>query len=107
MLTDASVFVRFLRNDHPEHSAAARKLMEAHGLRPEQVNQVRGYADRELRHPEDPTHASNRRISVIVQYLPPKPGEAGAKEPAGENPKGETPKGESPKKEQTKNAPKK
>jgi hypothetical protein len=24
-----------------------------------------------LRHPEDPKGASNRRISVIVQYLPP------------------------------------
>jgi hypothetical protein len=71
------------------------------------VNQVRGYADRELRHPEDPTHASNRRISVIVQYLPPKPEEAGAKESAGENSKGEGPKGESPKKEQPKSEPKK
>ena len=45
--------------------------MEANGVRPEQVAQVRGYADRQLRHPEDPTAASNRRISVIVQYLPP------------------------------------
>ena len=57
-----------------DRANTARKLMEAHGLRPEQVNQVRGYADRELRHPEDPMSASNRRISVIVQYLPPKPG---------------------------------
>jgi chemotaxis protein MotB len=90
-----------------DRANSARKLMEAHGLRPEQVNQVRGYADRELRHPEDPTHASNRRISVIVQYLPPKPGEAGGKESAGENPKGENPKGGSPRSEQTKNSPKK
>ena len=45
--------------------------MEANGLRPEQVAQVRGFADRQLRHPDDPTHASNRRISVIVQYLGP------------------------------------
>jgi hypothetical protein len=33
------------------------------------VGQVRGYAERQLRHPEDPNSASNRRISVIVQYL--------------------------------------
>jgi hypothetical protein len=39
---------------------------------------VRGYADRQLRHPEDPEAASNRRISVIVQYLSPK--DAPAKE---------------------------
>jgi chemotaxis protein MotB len=45
--------------------------MEAHGVRPQQVAQVRGFADRQLRHPEDPEHASNRRISVIVQYLTP------------------------------------
>ncbi len=29
MLADASIFLRFLRNDHPAHSGAARKLMEA------------------------------------------------------------------------------
>jgi chemotaxis protein MotB len=40
------------------------------GLRPAQVVQVRGFADQQLRKPEDPTNATNRRISVIVQYLP-------------------------------------
>jgi chemotaxis protein MotB len=46
----------------------ARRLMQAEGVRPEQISQVRGFADRRLRvplHPEDP---SNRRISLIVQY---------------------------------------
>jgi len=52
-----------------DRANSARKLMQAHGLRPEQVAQVRGYADRQLRHPEDPANPSNRRISVIVQYL--------------------------------------
>ena len=28
MLADANVFLRFLRNDHPEHSPAAKKLIE-------------------------------------------------------------------------------
>jgi chemotaxis protein MotB len=54
-----------------DRANAARKLMQANGVRPEQVGQVRGFADRQLRHPDDPTAASNRRISVIVQYLPP------------------------------------
>jgi len=68
-----------------DRANAARRLMEAHGVRPEQVGQVRGFADRQLRHPEDPEHPSNRRISVIVQYLvPPTPptatvGEEGSK----------------------------
>ncbi len=28
MLADANVFLRFLRNDHPEHSPAAKRLIE-------------------------------------------------------------------------------
>jgi chemotaxis protein MotB len=52
-----------------DRANSARKLMQASGLRPGQVAQVRGYADRQLRHPEDPQSSSNRRISVIVQYL--------------------------------------
>ncbi len=54
-----------------DRANAARRLMEGHGVRPEQVAQVRGFAARQLRHPEDPEHPSNRRISVIVQYLTP------------------------------------
>jgi flagellar motor protein MotB len=42
-------------------------------VREEQVAQVRGYAERQLRHPEDPDSPSNRRITVIVQNLQPKP----------------------------------
>lgn len=53
-----------------DRANAARKIMQAHGLRPEQINGVRGFADRNLRRPEDPGHASNRRISLIVQHLP-------------------------------------
>jgi chemotaxis protein MotB len=52
-----------------DRANSARKLMEAHGLRSAQVAQVRGYADRQLRHPEDPESPTNRRISVIVQYM--------------------------------------
>jgi chemotaxis protein MotB len=51
-----------------DRANSARRLMEANGLRPNQVAQVRGYADRQLRHPNEPESASNRRISVIVQY---------------------------------------
>ncbi|MEO8595239.1 MAG: flagellar motor protein MotB [Candidatus Solibacter sp.] len=62
-----------------DRANSARRLMEAHGIRPEQVAQVRGFGARQLRHPEEPDNAANRRISVIVQYVeppPPKPGEA-------------------------------
>ena len=60
-----------------DRANSARQLMETHGVRPEQVEQVRGFADRALRHPEDPEAASNRRISVIVQYLTPPAGKTG------------------------------
>jgi len=65
-----------------DRANSARKIMQTHGVRPEQVGQVRGYADRQLRHPDDPNGASNRRISVIVQYLDPpeKPGSGKASE---------------------------
>jgi len=56
-----------------ERANAARKVMESGGLREGQVFQVRGFADRRLRKQDAPEHASNRRISVIVQYEDPKP----------------------------------
>lgn len=46
----------------------ARKLMQSKGIRPEQVSQVRGFADQRLRLPNQPENPSNRRISLIVQY---------------------------------------
>ncbi|HEV3330437.1 MAG TPA: flagellar motor protein MotB [Bryobacteraceae bacterium] len=48
----------------------ARRLLQQSGLGPKQVSQVRGYADQRLRKAADPEDPSNRRISVIVQYLP-------------------------------------
>jgi len=57
-----------------DRANAARRVMMAHGVRADQVAQVRGFADQRLRLADDPTHASNRRISVIVQYLHPPPG---------------------------------
>ena len=52
-----------------DRANTARRLMENSGVRPAQVVQVRGYADRRLRKPLQPEDASNRRITVIVQYM--------------------------------------
>jgi chemotaxis protein MotB len=52
-----------------DRANAARRLMQQKGLGEKQVTQVRGYADQRLRKPDAPLDASNRRISVIVQYL--------------------------------------
>jgi chemotaxis protein MotB len=53
-----------------DRANAARRVMQAHGIRGDQVTQVRGFADQRLRKPDDPLDPSNRRISVIVQYMP-------------------------------------
>jgi len=47
----------------------ARHLMQQSGVGPNQIAQVRGFADQNLRKPLQPFDASNRRISLIVQYL--------------------------------------
>ncbi len=51
-----------------DRANSARKIMQENGLRPDQVAQVRGFADQQLRVPGNPEDASNRRISIIVQY---------------------------------------
>lgn len=51
-----------------DRANTARRLMQQRGLRPDQISQVRGYADQKLRIPSNPLDPSNRRISLIVQY---------------------------------------
>jgi flagellar motor protein MotB len=60
-----------------DRANVARRLMQENGIGPQQVSQVRGFADQRLRKPDQPDDASNRRISVVVQYLdsPENPGE--------------------------------
>ena len=64
-----------------DRANASRRFMEANRLRPDQVKQIRGFADQQLRKPEDPENPGNRRISLIVQYLraPEKPVEKAEK----------------------------
>ncbi len=68
-----------------DRANAARRLMQRNGIREDQVTQVRGFADQRLRKKDEPLDASNRRISLIVQYLskPAQPAEvAGAEKVA-------------------------
>lgn len=51
-----------------DRANAARRVMQGAGLRPNQIVQVRGFADQRLFKKDDPLHASNRRVSIIVQY---------------------------------------
>ena len=42
--------------------------MQEHGVRPDQVTQVRGFADQSPRDPATPDDPSNRRVTLIIQY---------------------------------------
>jgi chemotaxis protein MotB len=44
----------------------ARRILEDHGLRKDQILQVRGFADRRLRTPDNPLDTSNRRVSIFL-----------------------------------------
>jgi len=77
-----------------DRANAARRLMMQHGVGGNQVTQVRGFADQRLRKKDDPLDPSNRRISLIVQYIekkeaPPMPPSAagGAMKPLEGTPK--------------------
>jgi len=52
-----------------DRANAARRIMENNGVTPKQIVEVRGYADRKLRKPQQPEDASNRRITVIIRYM--------------------------------------
>src|ERR1019366_699534 len=71
--TDAKPFAGKSSYSNWELSAdranAARRLMQQSGLRPDQVSQVRGFADQRMRNAKEPLDPSNRRISIIVQTL--------------------------------------
>ncbi len=65
----------------------ARRLMQAHGVRLDQIKQIRGYADQSPRNAANPLDPSNRRISVIVLYGDPSTAsEAAAKSVASKTP---------------------
>jgi chemotaxis protein MotB len=71
-----------------DRANAARRLLQQDGISGSRVSQVRGYADQMLRVKNNPLDPTNRRISLIVQWLqaPPAPAKAetgSAKEGAG------------------------
>ncbi len=71
--TDSKPFARDTNYGNWELSAGrgntARRIMQGNGIHIDQISQVRGYADQRLRKPNNPEDPSNRRISLIVQYL--------------------------------------
>ena len=78
--TDAQPYAERAGYDNWELSSdranEARREMASDGIRSDQVFEVRGFADQELRLPDRPYDPANRRVSVVVQPLRPsvKPG---------------------------------
>jgi chemotaxis protein MotB len=52
-----------------DRANSARRLLQQGGIGANQISQVRGYADQMLRVPSNPLDPSNRRISLIVQWV--------------------------------------
>jgi chemotaxis protein MotB len=50
-----------------DRANSARRLLQQHGVRADQVTQVRGYADQFLRVKNNPYDPSNRRITILVK----------------------------------------
>ncbi|HUB77328.1 MAG TPA: flagellar motor protein MotB [Bryobacteraceae bacterium] len=52
-----------------DRANAARRLLHSHGVRPQQVVEVRGYADQVLLDPANPESPRNRRVSLVVKFM--------------------------------------
>src|SRR5450631_3010540 len=50
-----------------DRANAARRTLAEFGIDESRISQVRGFADQRLLKKDDPTHPSNRRISIIVR----------------------------------------
>lgn len=51
-----------------DRANAARRALISGGINPENIDEIRGYADHRLRDPEHPTSFVNRRTSIIIKY---------------------------------------
>lgn len=60
-----------------DRANAARRILTANGLQESQISQIRGWADRRLRVPDDPLAPSNRRVTItILEAAPEQPADA-------------------------------
>jgi chemotaxis protein MotB len=51
-----------------DRANSARRAIEKYGVHPERIEQVRGYAYKKLRYPENPYDIRNRRVSILIAY---------------------------------------
>lgn len=51
-----------------DRANSARRALMLGGVNINQIEEVRGFADKKLRNPKDPYDAQNRRITILVKY---------------------------------------
>jgi chemotaxis protein MotB len=56
-----------------DRANTARRVLMREGVSEQQIDEVRGYADNQLRNRANPLDASNRRISIIIKFNQPDP----------------------------------
>jgi len=52
-----------------DRANSARKILQISGLWDGQLNKVTGFADQQLRNPENPFDMTNRRVSILVKHI--------------------------------------
>ncbi|MCX6155899.1 MAG: OmpA family protein [Candidatus Kapabacteria bacterium] len=52
-----------------DRANAARRVLELKGLWPDQVKEVKGYADKKLRNPNNAFDVMNRRVTILVKNI--------------------------------------
>ena len=67
-----------------DRANAARRMIEASGVDPSRIVEVRGMADRDLRVPSNPLDPANRRISILLPFTV-LPGEPDTSDPVSDD----------------------
>jgi chemotaxis protein MotB len=49
-----------------DRANSARRVLNEAGVRPKQVSEIRGFADKHLRYPADPNDPRNRRVTITL-----------------------------------------
>ena len=69
-----------------DRANTTRRILNINGVQDQRFSQIRGFADKNLKDPEHPFAAGNRRVSITMMYMPDEPADdstAASPTPAG------------------------
>jgi len=52
-----------------DRANSARRILVENGVSSDKIDEIRGYADKRLRDPDNPYSLVNRRISIVLKYM--------------------------------------